>query len=127
LIGGIGTDMVEIDRLARIVDRKGVRFLQRVFTAGELAYCSGRSNPYPCLAARFAAKEAVLKALGSGLEGCRWTDVEVIRKGSAPPEIILSGGAGRRAEEAGIERVLISISHDRGRAIAFALAVKGGR
>lgn len=127
LIGGIGTDIIEIDRIKKIAGRKGQRFLMRVFTEAELDFCLGRADPYPCLAARFAAKEAVLKSLGSGLAGCRWTDVEVVRTGPAPPEIVLAGHARELAENAGIDRVLISISHDRGRAIAFALAVKGGK
>lgn len=126
LIGGIGTDIIEIDRIKKIAGRKGQRFLKRVFTEAELDFCFGRSDPYPCLAARFAAKEAVFKTFGSGLAGCRWTDIEVVRKGSAPPEIMLGGLARELAEKAGINRVMISISHDRDRAVAFAVAVKGG-
>lgn len=126
LIDGVGTDIVEIDRIKKITGRKGQRFLKRVFTEAELDFCFGRADPYPCLAARFAAKEAVFKSLGSGLAGCRWTDVEVVRKGSTPPEIVLGGLARELAEKAGINRVLISISHDQGRAVAFAMAVKGG-
>lgn len=125
-ISGIGTDIVEIERIKKAVGRKGDRFLKRVFTDDELAYCSGRADPYPCLAARFAAKEAVLKALGTGLAGCRLTDVEVVRTGSAAPGITLRGKARELAGKAGINRFLISVSHDRGRAVAFALAVKEG-
>ncbi|MFZ5633198.1 MAG: holo-ACP synthase [Bacillota bacterium] len=127
MIGGIGTDIVEIDRLKRVVESKGTRFLKRVFTEGELTFCLGRKDPYPCLAARFAAKEAVFKSLGTGLAGCRWTDVEVVRTGTAAPEIILGGNARVMAERAGFARIMISISHDRSRAVAFALAVKGGK
>lgn len=126
LIGGIGTDIVEIDRIKKAVGKSGGRFLKRVYTEEELGFCSLRADPYPCLAARFAAKEAVFKSLGSGLAGCRWTDVEVVRGGAAGPGVVLRGNAGAFAREAGIDRVLISISHDRGRAIAFALAVKKG-
>ncbi len=125
MISGIGTDIIEIGRLERIVGRKGDRFLRRVFTEAELVYCMGRANPYPCLAARFAAKEAVLKSLGTGLARCRWKDIEVVRSGSASPAIALSGNAGIIAEKAGIVKVLISVSHDRGRAVAFALALRG--
>ena len=125
-IEGIGTDIVDIDRIKSIIERKGKRFLKRVFTGVELDYCMARKNPYPCLAARFAAKEAVLKALGTGLAGCSWTDIEVVRNGYAAPEIVLTGNTGKIAQLKGIIRVLISISHDRGFAIAFALAVKGG-
>lgn len=126
MVHGIGTDIIEIERIKRTVDRKGERFLKRVFTDSELAFCSSRENPFPCLAARFAAKEAVLKALGTGIGNCRWTDVEVVRNGAGAPEIVLSGNAGKLACEIGITRVMISISHDRERAVSFALAVKGG-
>ncbi|MFZ5647515.1 MAG: holo-ACP synthase [Bacillota bacterium] len=123
---GIGTDIVDIDRIRIIFERKGERFLKRVYTRPELDYCLARSNPYPCLAARFAAKEAVFKSLGTGLTGCRWTDVEVVRTGSSAPEIVLAGNALKVAEDRGISSVMISISHNRGAAVAFALAVKGG-
>ena len=125
-IGGIGTDIVEIERIKKVVQRKGDRFLNRIFTESERTFCSGRLDPFPCLAARFAAKEAVFKSLGTGLTGCRWIDVEVIRNGNVAPEIVLRGGAWELAQRTGIDRVLISISHDRGRALAFALAVKQG-
>lgn len=125
-IEGIGTDIVSVERIRAIALRRGARFLQRIFTEGELEYCFKRKDPYQCLAARFAAKEAVLKSLGTGLAGCRWTDVEVVRSGSLPPVVHLGGNAGRLAGGMGIARVLVSISHDRGMAVAFALAVKGG-
>ncbi len=125
-IEGIGTDIVDIDRIRNIILRKGQRFLERVFTGVELDYCLARKNPYPCLAARFAAKEAVLKALGTGLAGCRWTDIEIIRNGYAAPEIVLRGNAGKIAQMKGIIRVLISVSHGSDTAIAFAQVVKGG-
>jgi len=126
LIEGIGTDIVSVERIRAVALRRGDLFLQRVFTEGELEYCLKRKDPYQCLAARFAAKEAVLKALGTGLLGCRWTDVEVVRSGSSPPEAHLSGNAGKLAGDRGIARVLLSISHERDMAVAFALAIKGG-
>jgi len=126
LIDGIGTDIVEIARIKDIALRKGSLFLDRVFSRSELDFCFKRTDPYPCLAARFAAKEAVFKSLGTGLSGCRWTDVEVVREVTLAPQINLSGSAARIAEGKGIKKILISISHDRGRAVAFALAVKGG-
>lgn len=125
LISGIGTDIVEIERIKKIAGRKGSRFLKRIFTETELDFCSERADPYPCLAARFAAKEAVFKCLGTGLAGCRWTDVEVARSAGGAPEIVLGGNAWLIARNAGVVRVMVSISHDRGRAVAFALAVKG--
>ncbi|MBM7854883.1 holo-[acyl-carrier protein] synthase [Desulfohalotomaculum tongense] len=124
MLTGIGTDIIEIQRVADAAANP--RFLERVYTAGERDYCMRRKNPYPCLAARFAAKEAVLKALGTGLAGCRFTDVEVLPEFvGGPPAVKLYGGALKAAEKQGIQQVLISISHDGGRALAFAAAVKG--
>lgn len=125
-IEGIGTDIVNVARIRDITLRRGARFLKRVFTESELEYCFKRKDPYQCLAARFAAKEAVFKSLGTGLIGCRWTDVEVVRSGYSAPVVQLGGNAGKMAGGRGIARVLVSISHDRGMAVAFALAVKGG-
>lgn len=127
LVVGIGTDIIEIERIRRVGERKGNRFLERVFTQSEISLCRRRIDPFPCLAARFAAKEAVLKALGTGLSGCSWKDVEVVRGGTGQPEVLLGGKAGIIARNEGIVRVMISISHDRGRAVAFALAVRGGK
>lgn len=122
---GIGTDMVEIKRIEKGAVKYGQRFLQRLFTPAEIALCQARREPWGCYAARFAAKEAVLKALGTGLAGCRWTDVEVLAGAERAPQVYLSGGALSRARSLGVERVLLSISHDRGRAVAFAVAVGG--
>lgn len=122
---GIGTDIVEIKRIKRSAVKYGQRFLQRLFTPAEIALCQARKEPWGCFAARFAAKEAVLKALGTGLAGCRWTDVEVLPGPGRAPQVYLSGGALNRALSLGVERVLLSISHDRGRAVAFAVAVGG--
>lgn len=124
MISGVGTDTIEIERMAKACEN--LRFVERVFTAGEREYCGQRKNPYPCLAARFAAKEAVLKALGTGLAGCRFSDVEILpRQKGGPPMVKLLGGAGRIAKEKGIKQVLISLSHDRQRAVAFAVAITG--
>jgi len=123
---GIGTDIIEISRIREAVERGGRRFLERVFTEGEIAFCEGRRDRYACLAARFAAKEAVFKALGNGLAGCRWVDVEVCRTGGDRPRILLHGAAARLARENGIASVLISLSHNREHAVAFALAAREG-
>ena len=125
-LAGIGTDIIEIDRIRRAVERGGRRFLERVFTKGEEAFCEGRQDRFACLAARFAAKEAVLKALGSGLTGCRWVDVEVCRKDGERPGILLHGAAARLARENGITSVQVSLSHSREHALAFALATREG-
>ncbi len=123
---GVGTDIIEISRVREAVERGGRRFLERVYTEGEIAFCEGRRDRYACLAVRFAAKEAVFKALGNGLAGCRWVDVEVCRTGRGRPEIILHGAAARLARENGIASVLISMSHSREHAVAFALAAREG-
>lgn len=123
---GVGTDLIEIARVRQAVDRGGRRFLERVFTEGEIAFCEGRRDRFACLAARFAAKEAVFKALGSGLAGCRWVDVEVRRAAGERPEILLHGTAARLARENGIVSVLVSLSHGREHAVAFALATREG-
>ncbi len=102
--------------------KAGDRFLNRVFTHREINFCMRRRDPWPCLAARFAAKEAVFKALGTGLT--TWHDVEVTGGGSHPVQVTLSGGAALHAGAEKITVVLLSIAHDRGRAVAFATAVR---
>ena len=116
----VGVDIIEIDRVAATLARFGDRFLQRVYTASEIAYCRGRA---PQLAARFAAKEAVMKALGTGTRGVGWQEVEVTRKRSGEPGIALHGRAAIRAEKLGIDRLALSLSHSRNYAVA---SVVGG-
>lgn len=123
MVFGIGTDLVSTERIRRAVERSQGRFLLRVFTAAERDCCRTRSNAYECLAARFAAKEAVFKALGTGLAGCRWQDVEVVDGPGGRPLAVLSGGAARAAEQRGVSEVLLALTHERGRALAFAVAV----
>ena len=119
---GIGIDHVEIARVRRAVVRRP-RLLERIWTEEELATCCGRHDLYSCLAARFAAKEAVLKALGTGLSGCRWRDVAVALRGGRP-EVRLYGRPAEIARQKGLE-VLVSLSHDRRYAVAVAVAVRG--
>jgi len=121
-VAGIGTDIIEIARVARAAERGGNRFLNRVFTRREISFCMRRRDPWPCLAARFAAKEAVFKALGTGLTA--WHDVEVTGGGGHPVQVTLSGRAEQHAGAEKISVVLLSIAHDRGRAVAFATAVR---
>ncbi len=111
----VGVDIIEIDRISATIERFGDRFLQRIYTEEEAAYCRGRA---PQLAARFAAKEAVMKALGTGTRGVGWRDVEVARKRSGEPEIVLHGRAAARAEKLGIDRLAVSLSHSRKYAVA---------
>jgi len=116
----VGVDIIEIDRVAATLARFGDRFLQRIYTTGEIAYCRGRA---PQLAARFAAKEAVMKALGTGTRGVGWQEVEVTRKRSGEPGIALHGRAATRAEKLGIDHLALSLSHSRHYAVA---SVVGG-
>jgi holo-[acyl-carrier protein] synthase len=114
-----GIDMLEIRRLQEAIDRHGDRFLARVYTAGELHTCRGRLES---LAARFAAKEATAKALGTGIgrTGIRWTHIEVrTDTESGAPELLLHGPAAEQAAQAGLQEWSVSLSHDRERAIAF--------
>ncbi|MBF8267646.1 MAG: holo-acyl-carrier-protein synthase [Dehalococcoidia bacterium] len=110
-----GVDIVEISRIGDMVERWGQRFLDRVYTPGEQAFSRGR---IPQLAARFAAKEAVMKALGTGIRGVGWREVEVIRRRGRPPEVALHGRAISRATGMGVSQVAISLSHSRDYAIA---------
>jgi holo-[acyl-carrier protein] synthase len=108
---GIGLDATDIPRIADMLDRYGERFLNRVFTRGEIAYCTKRRNPAPHLAGRFAVKEAAMKALGTGQsQGVLWKDIEVVRAGG-PPRLLLHGGAARRADSMLVKRSLITITH----------------
>ena len=115
---GIGIDATDLPRVADLVERYGDRFLRRVFTDGELAYCTKRRNPVPHLAGRFAVKEATMKALGTGQSrGVMWKDIEVVR-GGGPPRLHMQGGAARRAGEMGVTRSLVTITHSE--SLAFA-------
>jgi holo-[acyl-carrier protein] synthase len=110
-IVGLGFDVTDIPRVADVFKRYGDHFLRRVFTEHEIAYCTRRRNPAPHLAGRFAAKEAAMKALGTGhSRGVRWRDVEVFRAGG-PPQLRLHGEARHIAERLGVRRSLLTISH----------------
>jgi holo-[acyl-carrier protein] synthase len=120
----IGTDIVECSRISQMMEKHGAVFLQRVFTSGEIDYCSDKKMAYQHFAGRWAAKEAVLKTLGTGwAQGVQWTDVEVVRQPTGVPTIELRGRALEVANELGICRVLISISHTKEYAVAFATAL----
>lgn len=124
MIIAIGTDVIEVTRVARAVDhpRWGERFRQRVFTDGEIAYCTRRRHHAESFAARFAAKEAVMKALGTGYaKGVWWRDIEVVR-GAGAPRLVLSGGAAARAAALGIARWHLSLTHSGDCAMAHVVA-----
>ena len=121
-LSGIGVDLLEVARIKRALDRWGERFLHRVFTQGERDYCKRKARPEQSLAARFAAKEAVLKAIGTGLSGgISWTDVEVVNDESGKPGVRLGE---RIVQKIGKRKVLLSISHTREFAIAQAALVE---
>ena len=118
-IQGTGIDIVEIQRLARPVQRFGKRFLNRLFTQGELLYCLSFADPLPHLAARFAAKEAAAKALGMGFgKELSWRDVEVVREPSGKPALALSPKAKKRFQNPTLH---LSLTHGRGHAVAVAI------
>jgi len=117
-----GVDLIEVSRIQDVIARYGDRFLARVFTQGELAYCRGRPQQ---LAARFAAKEAVSKALGTGIqhrEGVAWQEIQIASDDHGKPVVLLSGRAARRAEEIGLTTFALSLSHTREHAIAMVVA-----
>ena len=111
-----GVDIIEISRVGGVLERYGQRFLRRIFTPGEIEYC--RERP-PNLAARFAAKEATMKALGTGIRGVDWKDIEVIRHPSGAPSIKLHGRALARAQRLNVLEISLSLSHSREYAVAF--------
>ena len=115
---GLGIDATDLPRIAAVYKQYGDRFLRRVYTDGEIAYCTRLRDPIPSLAGRFAAKEAAMKALGTGhSQGVLWKDVEVHRAGG-PPQLRLHGGAARRAGEMQVERSLLTITHAESLAMA---------
>jgi len=108
---GLGFDATDIPRVRDVFERYGERFLHRVFTDAEIAYCTRQRDPVPSLAGRFAAKEATMKALGTGhSRGVLWRDIEVLRHGG-PPQLRLTGGALRRFEAMSARRSLLTITH----------------
>ena len=109
---GIGVDLVEVERIQHSLDRFGERFMNRVFTEGEIAYCQSMKFPARHFAARFAAKEALSKAFGTGIgKSMGWRDLDVQKKESGEPFVVLSGGAEKMANEREVERIWISLSH----------------
>ncbi len=112
MIIGTGIDIVEVPRVAQAIERFGDRFLQRIFTAAEIKYCSSKRNASERFAARFAAKEAALKAIGTGWKkGVAWTDVEVRREPGGRPTVSFYGAAAKHASRLGMKRASLSLSH----------------
>jgi holo-[acyl-carrier protein] synthase len=127
MIAGIGVDIVDIARIQALLDRYGERFLRRVYTDAEKAYAMDGANRAERLAGRFAVKEALMKALGTGKsQGILWRDVETLRARSGKPEVHLHGQAVRWAKLQGGGPVHVSITHDGGKAVAFVILEKAG-
>jgi len=119
---GHGIDLVEVARIARMHADNGPHFLNRCFTPTEQAYCLDHKRPDPHLAGRFAAKEAILKVLGTGWRGdIAWTDMEIINNQAGKPELTLSGESARIATELGITRWHVTITHTETHAMASAI------
>ena len=124
---GVGVDLVENARIQHSLDRFGERFLHRIFTAGEIEYFQSMKYPARHLAARFAAKEAVSKAFGTGIgKAMGWKDIDVRRKPSGEPFVVLEDGAKKLAEERNISKVSISLSHTEHHAMAMIVVESAG-
>ena len=119
MIVGTGIDIAEVPRIRQSIERFGQRFLQRIYTPGEMRYCDSKANRYERYAARFAAKEAGMKALGTGWNhGVRWRDIEVSRQPGGRPTITFHGKAAEFAARLGAVHVALSLSHTADQAIA---------
>ena len=115
-----GVDIIEIERIDKVLQRWGQRFLNRIYTDAEISYCRERPQN---LAVRFAAKEATMKALGTGLRGVGWKDIEIVRGRGGAPSIQLHGRASLRAEKIGVKELALSLSHSRNYAVAFVVGL----
>lgn len=119
MIVGLGLDIAEIDRIGAAITRHGAPFLERVYTTREVAYCESHKNKFERYAARFAAKEAAMKALGTGWRrGVRWRDIEVARDASGKPTLNLEGAARQIAEGLGVKNISLTITHSGNLALA---------
>jgi holo-[acyl-carrier protein] synthase len=119
MIVGTGIDIVEVPRIGQAIERFGERFLQRIFTAGEIRYCDSKANRVERYAARFAAKEAAMKALGTGWNhGVRWRDCEVVRQPGGRPSIAFHGKAAEFAAKLGVKNAALSLTHTAEQAMA---------
>jgi holo-[acyl-carrier protein] synthase len=119
MIVGLGLDIAEIDRIEAAIARHGAPFLERLFTPAEVAYCERHKNRYERYAARFAAKEAAMKALGTGWShGVRWRDIEVTREPGGKPTLVLAGAAREIADRLGVKHIAMTITHSGNLAVA---------
>jgi len=115
-----GVDLIEIDRVAEMVSRHGKHYLERIYTPAELELCGKRAES---LAGRFAAKEAISKALGCGIGEVEWKEIEIVEDEQSAPVLHLYGAAARKAHELGLTSWSVSISHNQSQAVAFVVAI----
>ena len=121
---GIGTDITECLRIARMIERHGELFINRVYTPAEIRYCRSRKQATQHYTGRWAAKEAILKALGTGwARGISWRDIEILNEPGGKPVVGVRGGAKELVEQLGITKLLVTISHCHTHATAYAIAV----
>ena len=125
-IVGVGTEVVECVRIAKMIETHGEQFLERVYGADEIEYCLTKANSTQQFATRWAAKEAVIKAMRCHHQGIRWTEIEVVVEPGEGPTIFLSGSAGLWAERLGIEKLHVSLGACRTHATAYVTAVDAG-
>jgi len=125
MIIGIGIDLVEIERIHDSVEKFGHRFLDRIFTQAEIEYCQRKAHRYQHFAARFAAKESILKAIGTGLsEGITWHEIEIVNNELGKPVFVCKGNFDRILREFGVENIYLSLSHSQKYAIAMTILEK---
>lgn len=123
MVLGLGTDLIEIERVQQSLERFGQRFMHKVFTEGEIAYCQQKKHAAESFAARFAAKEAAAKALGTGIaRGISWREIEVRRNRGERPTLHLTGRAAERADSMGVRHLQLSLTHSRDVAMAVVIA-----
>src|SRR5260221_9384638 len=119
MIVGMGIDVAEVPRIRAVIESQRDRFLRRVFTLDEVAYCEQFKNKFERYAGRFAVKEAAMKALGTGWsKGVRWMDIEVVRQKGGRPTLALAGEAGKIAKQLGVKHIALSITHTAAQAFA---------
>ena len=123
---GLGIDLVEVGRIRDLLTRHGERFKEKTFTPGEIAYCDSCADPAMHYAARFAAKEAVAKAFGTGIgERAAFLDLEIINNAAGAPQVVLGGSAKKHADDCGITEIQVSLTHSREYAAANAVVIAG--
>ncbi|MFW5961896.1 MAG: holo-ACP synthase [bacterium] len=118
MILGIGIDMVKNSRIKSLIDKYGEHFLKKIYTEAEIEYCQSKKNAAVSFAARFAAKEAVLKALGTGMRNNSWQDIEILNNNLGKPEVNLSKKTKIKADELEVSSIFLSISHEKEYSIA---------